>query len=79
MLPGDTESSSMHITHFTRDELENAMKHMKKGKAKDRKGIIAEMIKDGNHDLQIALLNLFNDVLHPQAVPQRRGRTRSLW
>ena len=79
MLPGDTNSNSIHIPHFTLDELENVMKHMKKGKGKDRNGIIAEMIKDGNHDLQIALLNLFNDVLHPQAVPPEAWKNTSLW
>ncbi len=37
-------------------------------------GIVAEMIKAGGDELEAALLNLFNDISDPQAMPPEKWR-----
>ena len=45
------------------EELTVALKGMKRGKAKNEAGVIAEMLKDASKNLLVAVLQLFNDVL----------------
>ena len=44
-------------------KLREALRKMKRGKAKDDAGIIAEMLKDASETLLKAVLELMNDVL----------------
>ena len=63
---------------FIMQELQGALKTMKRNKAKDEEGVVAEMLKDGTHQLLEAVLDLFNDVLMSGAPPpQQHGRKRS--
>ena len=45
------------------EELVGALKGMKRGKAKDEAGVIAEMLKDSSDSFRSSLVALFNDVL----------------
>ena len=54
---------------FTIEELRTALKKMKNGDAKDVAGIVADMLKYGGESLHEAILNLFNDILLPDALP----------
>ena len=49
------------------EELCHAMRQLKKGKAADNNGIIAEMLTNGGHRLRTTLLHLYNDILKPDA------------
>ena len=57
----------LNIPPFTARELEHAIGQLKQGKAKDNSGIIAEMLKQGGPTLRRVLLNLYNDVIQPNA------------
>ena len=48
---------------ITLEELRAALALMKRGKAKDENGIIAEMLKDGSTDLISVVRGVFNDIL----------------
>ena len=54
---------------FSSEELITALKQMKSGKTKDTSGIVAEMIKYGGGSLHDAILEVFNDLLCPEALP----------
>ena len=56
-------------TPFTKDDLQKAIGKLKKGKAQNAAGVVAKMIKKGGSDLRTEILDLFNDILDPQAVP----------
>ena len=59
------------------DELDSALKKLKKGKGRDAKGIVAEMYKAGGKHLRLALLHCMNDALHPSAAhPSKWKKTR---
>ena len=45
------------------DELLDALRVMKRGRAKDEAGIVIEMLKDGSRCLLQAVVDMFNDVL----------------
>ena len=47
---------------FSMENLQTALKSMKRGKAGDDAGIIAEMIKDGSQSLRNIILTVFNEV-----------------
>ena len=59
-------------------ELVQAMRRMKNGKAKDGSGVVAEMVKQGGRTLHEAILKLFNDVLVPGALPPESWRRTRL-
>ena len=62
---------------FTLDELTDTLRQLKSGKSKDTAGIVAEMIKFGGVTLHSAILDLYNDLLSPEAMPPERWkRTR---
>lgn len=65
----DMEKSKLEprINQFSMGELEAALKKIKSGKAKDLKGIVAEMLKHGGDCLNMAILDLFNDAIRPEA------------
>ena len=73
---GDTDGMGMRqagrldpIDLFTAGEFRRALRTMKSGKARDRSGVIAEMIKMGGSLLHDSILDLFNDVLKGGAEP----------
>eukprot|EP00973_Karenia_brevis_P048701 6757970-Karenia_brevis.AAC.1 len=49
---------------------------MKDGKAKDKQGIVVEMIKHGGETLRTMILQLFNDILDMRQVPSAWRETR---
>jgi len=55
------------IDEFTISELEAAIKSLKRGRAKDSNGIVAEMIKTGGPVVTNVLLELFNEIIKPNA------------
>ena len=62
---------------ITQEELANALKQMKRGKASDEAGVAAEMLKDASQSLHDAVLDLFNEVLSCKlAPPEAWTRTR---
>ena len=68
---------SLHSDPFTMVELQQALSKMKAGKAKDTAGIVAEMLTQGGTCLHEAILDLFNDILLPQAeLPESWKKTR---
>ena len=75
--PLDNDGASGVLEPITLKEVIDAMKYMKRGKAMDEKGIIAEMLKDGTHSLAMAVLSLFNDVLSShKPIPDEWRRTK---
>ena len=54
---------------FTMKELDQEIKHLKPGKARDQKGLVAEMPKVENHTMRLVLLDLYNDIIKPTAQP----------
>jgi hypothetical protein len=48
---------------FEDSELQEALEALKRDRAKDESGIIAEMLKDGSRSLLETILEIFNDVL----------------
>ena len=54
---------------FTMEDLQAGLCKLKHGKAGDAAGIVAEMVKKGGEALHASVLELFNDVLDPQAAP----------
>lgn len=59
------------IPPFTDDEIEKAIDQLKKGRASDRKGLTAEMVKAGKEELKSALLSLYNDIIKPGTLPPK--------
>ena len=65
------------IEPFNHKELDEALRAMKNEKAKDKSGIVAEMLKVNCKPLQDAILNVFNDVAaHDGVPPAQRCETR---
>ena len=65
------------MQNFTSEALEEALKVMKSGKSKDQSGIVAEMLKASSNRFRDNVLDLFNDILDPNAeVPETWKRTR---
>lgn len=62
-LSEDVES----VVAVTRDEVRKQLRAMKRNKAADEAGIVAEMLKEGGDDLMDALACLFTEVLKPGA------------
>ena len=54
---------------FTNEEVHRALKGMKRGKAGDSHGLVAELLKDGGDSLRSAIAMLFNDVASNKAPP----------
>ena len=63
----NTTDATSDIPPFTPDELAKAMTQLRNGKASDKAGIIAEMLKGGGDKLHDALLNLYNEVIKRDA------------
>lgn len=51
------------------EEVLDALRGMKRDRAKDVSGVVAEMLKDASQDLLLAVVNLFNDVLSLRSPP----------
>eukprot|EP00973_Karenia_brevis_P075600 10503552-Karenia_brevis.AAC.1 len=51
---------------------------MRRGKAKDRAGIAADMFKDGGEKLAEVLLHVFNDVIKTDREPPSSWRRSSI-
>ena len=62
-------SDSGSIEPFTLDELTQALKTMRSGRARDASGIVAEMLKLECPGLHEIILELFNDILQPGVQP----------
>ena len=57
-------SKPRSIPPFTQEELDKAMKQLKKRRSPDTAGLIAEMLKDGGTVLQTILLTLYSLTKH---------------
>lgn len=66
------------VPPFTPDELKKAIKQLKKGKCKDTVGVVAEMIKEGGPQLHRYLLQLFNDITQPTAIPPSQWKQTTI-
>ena len=74
-----TTGSNIHFDHnnnngdvidpFSTQELDKAINQLRSGKCRDTTGLLAEMLKNRGHTLRSHLLQLFNDVLSPNATP----------
>ena len=62
------------IDQFTLQELDTALKQLKNKKAPDKSGIIAEMLKNGGEALKHALLELYNEIIKPNATPPQQWK-----
>ena len=51
------------IPCFSFNELESQIRALKRGKARDRSGIVAEMLKHSGASIKIAVLEMFNSIL----------------
>ena len=70
------ESDSPNIPPFQMEELITETKKLKKGRCKDGSGLIAEMIKSGGSVLASTLLDLYNEVIKPDAsIPETWKRS----
>ena len=56
------------IPRFTRSELTRDFKELKEGKAKDKEGVSAEMLKYGGGCLVEAILALYNEIIKVDAI-----------
>ena len=75
--PATTTDNATNIPQFTTTELDYALKQLKNNKAKDTAGIIAEMLKKGGNKLKLVLLDLYNEIIKPNATtPQQWKHTR---
>jgi hypothetical protein len=57
------------IPPFTRAELDEQLRSLKNGRAKDSSSIIAEMLKQGGETLTSVLLSLYNQIITPGTSP----------
>ena len=62
-------SQTDSLEPFTHQELKAALKSMKRGRAKDESGIIAEMVKDASPSMLGLILDLFNEILCGRSMP----------
>ena len=65
----DYDNDNSSILPFTMKELCKALQYLKKGKAPDGTGIVAEMLQSGGHTLKEILLQLYNTIVQPQQPP----------
>ena len=70
----DQRSGSREEMAFTIEELTSAVKSMKRGKTKDQRGIIAEMVKSGSTKLHQCILCVFNSILAREALPPKQWK-----
>ena len=69
---GQSEHDSQYaIPEFTKEELEQAIDQLKKGKACDQRGLVAEMLKAGKQELNSMLLTLYNEVIQSDKLPPK--------
>ena len=68
----ETTSSFAGIPEFQLMELQHVLKRLKNRKCPDENGMMAEMFKHGNMELQMCLLNIFNSML-------RTGNLEPTW
>ena len=66
-----TTTSTTHdaIPPFTLNELNVAITQLRNGRCRDTTGLLAEMLKLGGDTLRKHLLQLYNDILQPDAQP----------
>ena len=58
----------IHTIHaFSVEELDDALKTIKRNKGRDAKGIVAEMYQHSGPKLRETLLSTINDTIHPAA------------
>ncbi len=67
-----------NLPKFSMEELKDSLKMMKRGKAKDSQGVVAEMLKDGGDDLLECILDMFNDLLGPDSEPSKTWKETKL-
>ena len=60
-------TAEQSIPPFSDEELQDTLRHLKSGKAKDSKQFVAEMLKGGGTNLRNALLQLMNAVTAKEA------------
>ena len=71
-------NTDSELDPFTLEELKDALKNMKRHKAQDESGIIAEMMKDGSANLLSAILDVYNDVLLRKDTPPAHWKSTKL-
>ena len=72
-LQGDGEQEAA-VEPFDEIEMDEALKKIKKGRAADEKGLVAEMLKQGGENLRRVLLGLMNSVISPDAPPPKEWK-----
>jgi len=72
------DAPAFELIPITLQELTAALGLMKRGRAMDESGVIAEMLKDGSQTLLAAILDLFNDVLSLRQQPPAEWRKTKL-
>ena len=70
--------SNKPIREFRMDELKEALAKMKARKSNDQAGIVAEMVKNGGDTLHQCILDLFNHITSPDALPPQSWRNTKL-
>ena len=71
-------NSTSTIPPFSIEEFICALGKLKSGKASDASGVISEMIRHAGGPLHMAVLDLFNDILDPQALPPQSWKQTRL-
>ena len=62
------------VPAFTEAEVRDALKRMKCGKAADKSGLVAELLKDGGAVILKAISIVFNDILVRDLMPPREWK-----
>jgi len=65
----DLVSDFSPLNPFTIEELSFAIKHLKRGKARDDSGVFGEFLRDGTDTLRRMVLDVFNDIISFKAPP----------
>ena len=80
LQPSDQISydSASTVEPVSLNELQDALRVMKRGRAKDEAGIIDEMLKDGSERLLVAVLDLLNDVISFRQQPPSEWKLTKL-
>ena len=69
------ENKDEAIPAFAITELESQICALKKGKARDRSGIVAEIVKNSGKELRSAVLDMFNEILSRDIIQPRSWAT----
>ena len=66
------------IPPFTLKELNSTIAQLRSGRCRDTTGLLAEMLKQGGNTLRGHLLQLYNDILQPNAQPPASWRQSTI-